>query len=58
MLRSGADEFKLDSKFRSWLHSIPTVSSEEKRGDEYWTNLEGQPMKMKPRIWKGSEHSQ
>jgi hypothetical protein len=47
----------LDSYFRKWLHSIPTVSSETKRGEEYWTGLDGKSMIMYPRIWKGSEKS-
>ena len=57
LLREGADEFQLNAQYRAWLRSLPTVSSESKRGDKYWTGLDGQPMKMYPRIWKGSEGS-
>ncbi len=55
LLRTGADEFKLDKAFRSWLHGIPTVSSEQKRGDEYWHGLNGEPLKMYSRIWNGAD---
>lgn len=55
LLRTGADEFKLDKRFRDWLHSIPTVSSDSKRGNEYWQGLNGEPLKMYPRIWSGTD---
>lgn len=55
LLRSGAEEFQLDPNLRGWLRDLPTVPSERKRGDEYWHDLEGRPMKMFPKIWKGSE---
>lgn len=55
LLRGGAEDFKLDRQFCAWLNEMPTVPSEKKRGDEYWHDLDGRPMKMLPKIWKGSE---
>ena len=57
LLRGGAEEFKLDAEFRAWLNAIPTVSSEAKRGNEYWHDLSGSYMPMRPRIWSGGDQS-
>lgn len=57
LLREGAKEFRLDTKLCDWLDGMPTVSSEKKRGEEYWHDLDGKPMRMYPKIWKGSEPS-
>lgn len=57
LLRQGAENWQLDKRYRSWLNNLHSIDARE-RGDAYYQDLAGQPLKGWPKTRVGSDEEQ
>lgn len=57
LLREGAQHWKLDGRYTSWLLQHPDLADSGDRGPAYYTSPTGQPLPAWPKIRTGGSQS-
>ena len=57
LLRQGAEEWQLVPRYTAWLKNLPSIDARD-RGDPYYSDEGGHPMRGWPKTRVGSDEEQ